>query len=67
MLRNEYCATIVMVTHDAFSASYCDKIMFMQDGEIKAVLDRGHNGGHDFFARILDVTAQLAGGGGSAF
>lgn len=42
MLHKEYRATILMVTHDALSASYCDKILFMQDGEIKTFLDREH-------------------------
>ncbi len=41
MLSQRYSATILMVTHDALSASYCDKILFMQDGEIKASLKRG--------------------------
>ena len=40
MLRNEYGATILMVTHDVLSASYCDRILFMQDGRIRAVLSR---------------------------
>lgn len=63
MLRRDYSATILMVTHDAFSASYCDKILFMQDGEIKAVLNREEENKHTFFANILDVMARLTEGG----
>lgn len=63
MLRREYLATILMVTHDTLSASYCDKILFMQDGEIKAVLDREQQNKQEFFACILDVMARLAEGG----
>ncbi len=59
MFRRDYCATILMVTHDALSASYCDKILFMQDGEIKEVLDREQESKQTFFASILDVMARL--------
>lgn len=61
MLRREFRATILMVTHDALSASYCDKILFMQDGEIKTVLDRGHETKQSFFTSILEVMARIAG------
>lgn len=60
-LRREYNATILMVTHDALSASYCDRILFMQDGEIKTVLDRKHTTKQSFFTNILEVMARLAG------
>ena len=63
MFRRDYCATILMVTHDALSASYCDRILFMQDGEIKAVLDREQDSKQTFFASILDVMARLTKGG----
>jgi len=63
MFRRDYGATILMVTHDALSASYCDRILFMQDGEIKAVLEREQESKQAFFAGILEVMARLAGGG----
>ncbi len=63
MLRREYSATILMVTHDAFSASYCDKILFMKDGEIKAVLEREEENKHTFFSNILEVMAKVTEGG----
>ncbi|WFR59094.1 ATP-binding cassette domain-containing protein [Anaerocolumna sp. AGMB13025] len=61
MLRREYGATILMVTHDAMSASYCDKILFMQDGEIKDMLDREQRTKQEFFTSILEVVAQIGG------
>lgn len=61
MLRREYGATILMVTHDVLSASYCDRILFMQDGKIKAVLDREQESRQDFFAKILDKIAWMEG------
>lgn len=62
LFRKEYNATILMVTHDALSASYCDRIFFMKDGAISAVLDRDQENKQDFFANILGVMAKIAGG-----
>ena len=62
MLCQKYAATILMVTHDAFSASYCDKILFMQDGEIKASLGRNQESKQEFFTKILDTIAKITGG-----
>lgn len=61
MLRREYGATILMVTHDTMSASYCDKIFFMQDGEIKDILDRKQKTRQEFFIDILEIIAYIAG------
>lgn len=62
MLRQDFCATILMGTHDALSASYCDNILFMQDGEIKAVLDRAQESKQEFFMNILDTMATITEG-----
>ena len=62
LFRKEYGATILMVTHDALSASYCDRILFMQDGEIKAVLNRERENKQTFFTNILDVMARISEG-----
>lgn len=62
MLAQKYSATILMVTHDALSASYCDKILFMQDGEFKAMLEREQENKQEFFTRILDTIAKITGG-----
>lgn len=59
MLRKDYDATILMVTHDALSASYCDKILFMQDGAIKEALERAGQSKQEFFANILDTMAGI--------
>ena len=62
MLCQRYAATILMVTHDALSASYCDKILFMKDGEIKTSLEREQESKQEFFTRILDTIAKITGG-----
>lgn len=62
LLCQKYTATILMVTHDALSASYCDRILFMQDGEIKASLERGQENKQAFFTRILNSIAKITGG-----
>ena len=59
MMNVQFGATILMVTHDAFSASYCDRIFFLKDGELKDSLDRGEKDKQNFFADILDVMAKL--------
>lgn len=59
MLRRDYGATILMVTHDALSASYCDKILFLQDGEIRAALEGREKTKQEFFTDILDMIAQI--------
>ena len=54
-------ATILMVTHDVMAASCCDRILFMQDGEIKAALDRNGEDKQVFFADILKKLQQTEG------
>ena len=53
--------TILMVTHDAFSASYCTRILFIKDGKIFNELNRGQDLRKDFFAKILEVVSVLGG------
>ena len=55
-------ATILMVTHDSNAASFCKRIMFIQDGVIFHELRRGDESQQDFYQRILKVMAQLGGG-----
>lgn len=59
-LNRKYGTTIVMVTHDAFAASYCDRIVFLKDGIIHAKLDRSGNR-KDFFRSILDMVGAMGG------
>ena len=60
-LNKDFKATILMVTHDSFTASYCDRILFMKDGKIFTELVRGNNTRKQFFNQILDVVALLGG------
>ena len=54
-------ATILMVTHDAFTASYGKRILFIKDGEIFSELVRGTDSRREFFERILQVVTLLGG------
>ena len=54
-------ATIFMVTHDAFSASYCSRILFLKDGRIFHELIRGQKGRREFLNAILDVLSVTGG------
>ena len=51
--------TIVMVTHDAFAASYADRVVFLKDGRIVDELRRSEGTGHNMMTAILDVMAHL--------
>lgn len=59
-------ATILMVTHDAFSASYCSRILFLQDGRIFHELVRGSGSRKFFLQKILDVLSLTGGEGPDA-
>ena len=61
MLCREFSATILMVTHDVMAASYCDRILFMKDGEIKADLNRKQESKQTFFADILKKIEWIEG------
>jgi|GEM_PF-24858 len=61
MIRKEFNTTILMVTHDALSASYCDKVLYLQDGKIKKIIEKEHQTKQSFFMNILEVTASLEG------
>jgi putative ABC transport system ATP-binding protein len=54
-------ATILMVTHDAFSASHCDRILFIRDGQLFHQLVRGPESRKQFFDRIIEVVTLLGG------
>lgn len=61
MLNTELNATILMVTHDSFAASYCQRILFIQDGKIFTELVRGDMTRKQFFNRIIEVVSFLGG------
>ena len=54
-------ATILMVTHDAFTASYADRIIFIKDGKIFNELIKGDNTRKEFFEEIIEVQTLLVG------
>lgn len=54
-------ATIMMVTHDAFTASYAKRILFIKDGKIFTELIRGSDNRKAFFNRIIEVITLLGG------
>lgn len=55
-------ATILMVTHDAFSASYANRILFLRDGAIFTEILKGGDSRRAFFEKILDVLTMMGGG-----
>ena len=55
-------ATILMVTHDAFSASYANRILFLRDGAIFTEILKGSDSRRVFFEKILDVLTMMGGG-----
>ena len=55
-------ATILMVTHDAFTASYAGRILFLQDGKIFTELNKGSDSRSAFFEKILHILTLLGGG-----
>lgn len=61
MMNTQYGASILMVTHDAFSASYCKRILFLKDGEIFHELNRGSEDRKTFLGEILDVLSLTGG------
>lgn len=61
VMNRELKATILMVTHDAFSASYCGRILFLKDGNIFHELVRGDMNRREFLTKILDVLALTGG------
>lgn len=54
-------ATIMMVTHDSFSASFCERILFLKDGKIFNEIYKGDKTRKEFFNEILDVLTLLGG------
>ena len=53
--------TILMVTHDAFAASYCKRILFIKDGKIFNELVKGNQSRKEFFNKIIEVVTLLGG------
>lgn len=62
MMNEEKKATILMVTHDAFTASHCKRILFIKDGTLFQELLRGNRTRKQFFDEIMQVVSELGGG-----
>ena len=66
-LNEEMKATILMVTHDAFTASYAHRILFIKDGRVFNELIRGNDSRKEFFNRIIEVVTLLGGDTNNVF
>ncbi|CUQ00155.1 multidrug ABC transporter ATP-binding protein [Clostridium baratii] len=66
-INEELKATILMVTHDPFTASYADRILFIKDGKIFNELEKGNDSRKDFFDRIIEVVTLLGGENNDVF
>ena len=60
-LNTECGATIIMVTHDSFTASYAGRVVFIKDGRIFSEINRGTDSRRQFFDKIIDVVTLLGG------
>ncbi len=61
-LNQELGTTILMVTHDAFTASCCRRVIFLQDGQIFLELHRENDSRKVFFQKIIRVVTEMGGG-----
>ncbi len=61
LLNQKMNATILMVTHDAFTASYANRILFIKDGKIFNELTKGNDTRKQFFEKIIEVQTLLGG------
>ncbi|GKV56121.1 ABC transporter ATP-binding protein [Sporosarcina sp. NCCP-2222] len=62
MMNREYRTTILMVTHDAFAASFCDRVIFMKDGRLFTELVKGDKDRKWFFDQLVTTLSSLGGG-----
>ena len=60
-LNTKLDATILMVTHDSFAASYAKRVIFIKDGKIYHEIDKGNLTRKEFFDKIIDVVTLLGG------
>lgn len=65
-MNRQYQATVLMVTHDSFAASYTNRVLFIRDGRIFTELRRGDSSRREFFDRIMEVVAMMGGEGSDA-
>ena len=60
-LNREHNATIIMVTHDSFTASYASRVLFIKDGKLFNEIIRGKDSRKEFFDKIINVVTLLGG------
>ena len=60
-LNNVLASTILMVTHDAFAASFASRVIFIKDGRIFTEINKGNSTRKEFFNKIIDVVTLLGG------
>lgn len=60
-LNSSYNATIMMVTHDSFTASYASRVIFIKDGKVFNEISKGSDSRKAFFNKIIDVVTLLGG------
>ena len=60
-LNHELDTTIMMVTHDSFTASYASRVIFIKDGKLFHEISRGGDSRKQFFDKIIDVVTLLGG------
>lgn len=60
-MNSDFKATILMVTHDSFSASFCKRVLFLKDGKIFNEIVKGEKSRKEFFNEILDILTLLGG------
>ncbi|QED46533.1 ABC transporter ATP-binding protein [Cytobacillus dafuensis] len=63
VLNEKENATILMVTHDAYAASFCKRVLVIKDGVIFTEIYKGEQSRKQFFQSIIDILATLGGGG----
>ena len=61
MLNTSLNATILMVTHDAYAASFSDRVLFLSDGKLFNEIRQGSLSREEYFARIMEVVTFLGG------
>lgn len=60
-MNRKFQATILLVTHDPFSASFCERVLFLKDGQIFNEILKGEKNRKVFFTEILDILTLLGG------
>lgn len=62
VLNRDFQTTILMVTHDAFAASYCDRVIFIKDGSLFTELVKGDKDRKQFFNQLVTTLSSMGGG-----